>query len=168
MPVVEALARELAVPISVDTSKPEVMRAAVAAGAGMINDVRALRRPGALAAAAARRVPVCLMHMQGEPGTMQQEPPYADVVGEVAAFLAGRARGLRGRGHSPRAALVDPGFGFGKTLEHNLAPAARPGRASAMLRRAGAGGAVAQVDDRRAARRRAGGGAAGTAASRRR
>jgi len=121
IPVIEALAGELAVPVSVDTSKPEVMRAAVAAGAGLINDVAALRRPGALAAAAALRVPVCLMHMQGEPGTMQQDPAYGDVVAEVAAFLAGRLAACEAAGIPRERLLVDPGFGFGKTLAHNLA-----------------------------------------------
>ena len=121
IPVIEALASELAVPVSVDTSKPEVMRAAVAAGAGLINDVAALRRPGALAAAAALGVPVCLMHMQGEPGTMQQDPAYGDVVAEVAAFLAGRLAACEAAGIPRERLLVDPGFGFGKTLAHNLA-----------------------------------------------
>ena len=121
IPVIEALADELAVPVSVDTSKPEVMRAAVAAGAGLINDVSALRRPGALAAAAALRVPICLMHMQGEPGTMQQDPTYGDVVAEVAAFLAGRLAACEAAGIPRERLLVDPGFGFGKTLAHNLA-----------------------------------------------
>jgi dihydropteroate synthase len=121
IPVIEALAGELAVPVSVDTSKPEVMRAAVAAGAGLINDVAALRRPGALAVAAALRVPVCLMHMQGEPGTMQQDPTYGDVVAEVTAFLAGRLAACEAAGIPRERLLVDPGFGFGKTLAHNLA-----------------------------------------------
>ena len=121
IPVIEALAGELAVPVSVDTSKPEVMRAAVAAGASLINDVAALRRPGALAAAAALGVPVCLMHMQGEPGTMQQDPAYGDVVAEVAAFLAGRLAACEAAGIPRERLLVDPGFGFGKTLAHNLA-----------------------------------------------
>jgi dihydropteroate synthase len=121
IPVIEALAGDLPVPVSVDTSKPEVMRAAVAAGAGLINDVAALRRPGALAAAAALGVPVCLMHMQGEPGTMQRDPAYDDVVGEVAAFLAARVAACEGAGIGRGRLLVDPGFGFGKTLAHNLA-----------------------------------------------
>ncbi|HLI17950.1 MAG TPA: dihydropteroate synthase [Rhodanobacteraceae bacterium] len=120
-PVVEALARRVEVPISVDTSKPEVMRAAVAAGAGMINDVHALRREGALDAAAELKVPVCLMHMQGEPGTMQDDPHYDDVVGEVYRFLAERVFACEMAGIDKRLVLVDPGFGFGKTLEHNLA-----------------------------------------------
>ncbi|HKV65038.1 MAG TPA: dihydropteroate synthase, partial [Rhodanobacteraceae bacterium] len=90
VPVIEALARQIKVPISIDTSKPEVMRAAIAAGAGFINDVHALRREGALDAAAELKVPVCLMHMRGEPGTMQDDPRYDDVVGEVHRFLAER------------------------------------------------------------------------------
>lgn len=120
LPVVERLARDLPVPISVDTSKPEVMREAAAVGAGLINDVWALRQPGALEAAAASGLPVCLMHMQGEPTTMQQEPDYADVVAEVYAFLADRIRVCEGVGVGRDRILVDPGFGFGKTLEHNL------------------------------------------------
>ncbi len=121
IPVIEALAGELPVPLSVDTSKPEVMRAAVAAGASLINDVAALRRPGALAAAAESGVPVCLMHMQGEPGTMQREPSYRDVVAEVRNFLAGRIAACEAAGIPRDRLLVDPGFGFGKTLAHNLA-----------------------------------------------
>lgn len=120
MPVIEALAKRVAVPISVDTSKPEVMRAAVGAGAGMINDVYALRRDGALDAAAELEVPVCLMHMQGEPGTMQDEPHYDDVVAEVHRFLAERVFACEMAGIDKRRVLIDPGFGFGKTLEHNL------------------------------------------------
>lgn len=121
VPVIEALAKRVAVPISIDTSKPEVMRAAVAAGAGLINDVYALRRDGALDAAADLKVPVCLMHMQGEPGTMQDDPHYDDVVGEVHRFLAERVFACEMSGIDKRRVLVDPGFGFGKTLEHNLA-----------------------------------------------
>ncbi|HET7557132.1 MAG TPA: dihydropteroate synthase [Rhodanobacteraceae bacterium] len=121
VPVIEALVRETDVPVSIDTSKPEVMRAAVAAGAGLINDVYALRREGALDAAAALRVPVCLMHMQGEPRTMQEDPHYEDVVGEVHRFLAERVFACEMAGIDKRRVLVDPGFGFGKTLEHNLA-----------------------------------------------
>ncbi|WIG54810.1 MAG: Dihydropteroate synthase [Rhodanobacteraceae bacterium] len=120
-PVIEALAKRVEVPISVDTSKPEVMRAAVAAGAGFINDVHALRREGALDAAAELKTPVCLMHMQGEPGTMQDDPRYDDVVGEVHRFLAERVFACEMAGIDKRRVLVDPGFGFGKTLEHNLA-----------------------------------------------
>jgi len=121
IPVIETLAAELPVPVSIDTSKPEVMRAAVAAGAGLINDVAALRRRGALAAAATLGVPVCLMHMQGEPGTMQRDPTYLDVVGEVRAFLAERLAACAASGIPRERLLVDPGFGFGKTLAHNLA-----------------------------------------------
>jgi dihydropteroate synthase len=121
VPVVTALAKRVEVPISVDTSKPEVMRAAVAAGAGLINDVYALRRDGALDAAAELKVPVCVMHMQGEPGTMQDNPHYDDVVGEVHRFLAERVFACEMAGIDKRRVLVDPGFGFGKTLEHNLA-----------------------------------------------
>ncbi|HWG10067.1 MAG TPA: dihydropteroate synthase [Rhodanobacteraceae bacterium] len=121
VPVIEALSRESGVPISIDTSKPEVMRAAVAVGAGMINDVYALRREGALDAAAELKVPVCVMHMQGEPRTMQDDPHYEDVVGEVHRFLAERVFACEMAGIDKRRVLVDPGFGFGKTLEHNLA-----------------------------------------------
>jgi dihydropteroate synthase len=120
IPVIEALHAELPVVISVDTSKPEVMRAAVAAGAGMINDVRALRAPGALQAAAAAGVPVCLMHMQGEPRSMQVQPAYADVVGDVRAFLLERAAACRAAGIPAGRIVLDPGFGFGKTVGHNL------------------------------------------------
>ncbi|MDG4595127.1 MAG: dihydropteroate synthase [Candidatus Contendobacter sp.] len=120
LPVVERLARELPVPISVDTSKPEIIREATRAGAGLLNDVRALRLPGALEAAAASGLPVCLMHLRGEPATMQQEPVYADVVAEVHAFLAERIRVCESVGISRERILVDPGFGFGKTLDHNL------------------------------------------------
>ncbi|HEX7915405.1 dihydropteroate synthase [Rudaea sp.] len=120
-PVIEALAKRVEVPISIDTSKPEVMRAAIAAGAGFINDVRALREDGALDAAAELKVPVCLMHMQGEPRTMQDAPHYDDVVGEVKNFLAGRIFACEMSGIDRKRIVVDPGFGFGKTLEHNLA-----------------------------------------------
>ena len=121
IPVIEAVRAAVELPISIDTSKPEVMRAAVAAGAGLINDVRALREPGALEAAAGLGVPVCLMHMQGEPRTMQANPVYGDVLAEVREFLAGRVAACEAAG-IPRARLiVDPGFGFGKTVAHNLA-----------------------------------------------
>jgi dihydropteroate synthase len=119
--IIAALAARTPVPISVDTCKPEVMRAAVAAGAGMINDVYALRRDGALDAAATLGVPVCLMHMQGEPGHMQDAPAYDDVVGQVHRFLTDRLFACELAGIDKRRVLVDPGFGFGKTLEHNLA-----------------------------------------------
>lgn len=120
VPVIERLAAEVPVPISIDTSKPAVMRAAVAAGAGLINDVNALRAPGALETAAALNVPVCLMHMQGEPRTMQQDPHYDDVVAEVRAFLLGRAVAAEAAGIPRGAIVLDPGFGFGKLLAHNL------------------------------------------------
>jgi len=118
--LIEALQQAIAVPISIDTSKPEVMRAAVAAGAGMINDVRALRAPEALQTAAQLGVPVCLMHMQGEPRTMQEDPRYDDVVQEVKEFLRLRSQACRDAGIHAANIIVDPGFGFGKTLEHNL------------------------------------------------
>jgi dihydropteroate synthase len=121
VPVIGALAARVDLPISIDTSKPEVMRAAVAAGAGFINDVYALRREGALDAAAELKVPVCVMHMQGVPGTMQDDPCYDDVVGEVHRFLAERVFACEMAGIDKRRVLVDPGFGFGKMLEHNLA-----------------------------------------------
>jgi dihydropteroate synthase len=121
VPVIEQLAARTALPLAIDTSKPEVMRAAVAAGAGMINDVYALRREGALDAAAALGVPVCLMHMQGEPRSMQADPHYDDVVGEVHRFLADRLFACELAGIDKRKVMVDPGFGFGKNLEHNLA-----------------------------------------------
>jgi dihydropteroate synthase len=120
LPVVERLAAELPVPVSVDTSKPGVMRAAAAAGAGMINDVRALRLPGALEVAAAAGVPVVLMHMQGEPGGMQDAPHYGDVTTEVLEFLRQRLADCERGGIPLSRLLVDPGFGFGKTLAHNL------------------------------------------------
>ena len=121
VPVIEALARRVTLPISIDTSKSEVMRAAVAAGAGMINDVYALRLDGALDAAAALKVPVCLMHMQGEPRTMQDAPHYDDVVSDVRRFLAERIFACEMSGIDKKCIVADPGFGFGKTLEHNLA-----------------------------------------------
>jgi len=120
LPVIEGVLRETDLPVSIDTSKPGVMRAAVAAGAGLINDVRALREPGALDAAAALDVPVCLMHMQGEPRTMQQAPYYQDVVREVREFLLLRASEAETAGLEAGRILLDPGFGFGKTLAHNL------------------------------------------------
>jgi len=108
------------VPVSVDTCKPEVMRAALQAGAAMINDINALRAPGALEAVAASDSGLCLMHMQNEPRTMQQNPVYEDVVGEVRDFLAGRVLACREAGIAPERLLLDPGFGFGKNLQHNL------------------------------------------------
>lgn len=121
IPVVEGLRLASDAIISVDTSEPAVMSAAVAAGADMLNDVRALGRPGALSAAAAAGVPVCLMHMQGSPATMQREPRYADVVGEVLAFLMERVAACVAAGLPRDSLILDPGFGFGKTLEHNVA-----------------------------------------------
>ena len=120
LPVIEALVQTGCV-VSADTMKPEVMRAALAAGAAMVNDVMALRAPGALEAVAASDAAVCLMHMQGEPRTMQQAPAYADVVGEVADFLAQRAAACEAAGMARERLVIDPGFGFGKSLEHNLA-----------------------------------------------
>ncbi len=120
LPVIGRLRALTPAVISVDTSKPEIMRAAAAAGAGLINDVRALQAPEALAAAAHSGCAVCLMHMQGEPGTMQRSPHYDDVVGEIRTFLTGRVRACRDAGVAAECIVVDPGFGFGKTLEHNL------------------------------------------------
>ena len=120
VPVIEALAQRVSIPISIDTSKPEVMHAAVAAGAGMVNDVYGLRREGALDAAAELGVPVVLMHMQGEPRTMQASPEYDDVVGEVHRFLAERIFAAEMAGIPKKRIVVDPGFGFGKNARHNL------------------------------------------------
>jgi dihydropteroate synthase len=120
IPVIEALARRVSIPISIDTSKPEVMRAAIAAGAGMLNDVYALRREGALDTAAGLGVPVILMHMQGEPRSMQDAPHYDDVVAEVHRFLAERIFAAEMSGIAKKNIVVDPGFGFGKTSAHNL------------------------------------------------
>ncbi len=119
LPVLHGL-RGAPVPVSVDTIKPEVMRAALAEGASMINDINALRAPGAIAAVVATDAAVCLMHMRGTPGTMQQHPRYGDVVAEVNAFLLERVRAARDAGIAPERIAIDPGFGFGKTLEHNL------------------------------------------------
>ncbi|MCH5490436.1 dihydropteroate synthase [Pseudomonas syringae] len=119
-PLVEVIARELDVIISVDTSTPEVMLATAGLGAGLINDVRSLQRPGALEAAASTGLPVCLMHMLGEPGTMQNDPHYDDLVGEVCAFLAERMKQCVAAGIGQQQIILDPGFGFAKTLEHNL------------------------------------------------
>jgi len=120
IPVIERLRAQTQAVVSIDTSKPEVMRTAAAAGAGLINDVRALREPGALEAVAATDCAVCLMHMQGEPRTMQKAPSYGDVVSEVKAFLVERAHRARAAGLGEGRLAIDPGFGFGKTLEHNL------------------------------------------------
>ncbi len=119
LPVLDAL-RDCGVPLSVDTYKPEVMRAALAHGADMINDIFALRMPGALEAVLTTECGICLMHMQGEPLTMQQQPHYADVVAEVRSFLAGRVEVAIEAGVDASRLLLDPGFGFGKTLEHNV------------------------------------------------
>ncbi len=120
VPVIERLARETQLPISIDTSKPCVMRAAVAAGAGIINDVYALRREGALDAAQELNVPVVLMHMQGEPRSMQDSPHYDDVIGEVKRFLADRIFACELAGIAKSKLIADLGFGFGKNLQHNL------------------------------------------------
>ena len=121
IPVIDALANRFSVPISVDTSKAAVMTAAVEAGATLINDVRALREPGALEAAARSDAAVCLMHMQGQPRSMQLEPQYEDVVAEVKAFLLERAAACEAAGIARDRLVIDPGIGFGKRLEHNLA-----------------------------------------------
>ena len=121
IPVVEQLARSGRAIVSVDTSTPEVMRAAVVAGATLINDVRALRRAGALAAVAATGVAVCVMHMQGEPQTMQRRPEYTDVVAEVKDYLRDRVAACEAAGIGRDRIAIDPGFGFGKSVAHNLA-----------------------------------------------
>ena len=120
LPLIEAVRTRFPTPVSIDTSKPEVMQAAVVAGAAMINDVYALRRPGALQAAATTGTALCLMHMQGEPRTMQKDPHYADVTVEVKEFLEDRAQAALDAGVSRERIVLDPGFGFGKNLEHNL------------------------------------------------
>ncbi len=120
VPLIEAITAVYDVPVSVDTKKPQVMQAAVAAGASMINDVRALQAPGALEVAAESQVTVCLMHMQGEPQIMQGAPHYSDVVAEVLSFLAARVEIAVAAGVARERLLIDPGFGFGKTLAHNL------------------------------------------------
>ena len=119
LPIVEALANEGAI-VSIDSMKPAVMRAAVDAGASMVNDVRALMEPYALAAALPHDVAICLMHMQGDPRTMQQSPSYDDVVREVGDFLLARAQACEEAGIARERLVIDPGFGFGKTVEHNL------------------------------------------------
>ena len=121
LPVIERLAARVGLPLSVDTRKPEVMRAAIGAGASMINDVAALTAPGALEAVAGSDAAVCLMHMQGGPQTMQQAPRYSDVLAEVRGFLRERAERCLAAGIGRERIVVDPGFGFGKTLDHNLA-----------------------------------------------
>jgi dihydropteroate synthase len=122
IPVLEKLSD---LPISVDTRRPAVMKAALAAGASMINDVQALQAPGALEAVRGSQCAVCLMHMKGEPATMQREPHYDDVVAEVKSFLAARLRAAEGAGIARERLVADPGFGFGKTAEHNLTLLAR-------------------------------------------
>ena len=119
MPVLEQFG-QMPVPISVDTGKPEVMRRAIAAGAAMVNDINALREPGALEAVAQSQAAVCLMHMQGGPRTMQQDPHYEDVVAEVTAFLAQRVEAAQRAGIARERIVIDPGFGFGKNTGHNL------------------------------------------------
>ncbi|MEO6367537.1 MAG: dihydropteroate synthase [Steroidobacteraceae bacterium] len=120
LPVIQTLRTELDAVISIDTMKPAVMRAAVAAGAGLVNDVNALQSEGAVEAVAATNAAVCVMHMQGTPQTMQLAPHYDDVVNEVHAFLQQRARACLAAGIAPERIALDPGFGFGKTLRHNL------------------------------------------------
>ena len=120
IPVIEAIVPQLSVAVSIDTSKPEVMREAVAAGAGMINDVYALRQDGAVQTAVDLEVPVCLMHMQGEPRVMQDKPVYDDVGGETRGFLLERAQRCEEGGVLKKNILLDPGFGFGKTLDQNI------------------------------------------------
>ena len=120
VPVVERLAQEFDTVLSVDTSEPRVMLEAAAYGAGFINDVRALQRPDAIRAAAATGLPVCLMHMRGEPESMQEQPSYVDVIDEVSAFLRQRIEACTRLGVAHRNLVLDPGFGFGKTAQHNL------------------------------------------------
>jgi dihydropteroate synthase len=120
LPVIERLVRVAKVPISIDTSDPSLMTDAVAAGAEIINDVRALRRDGALEATARSGAGICLMHMQGDPASMQADPRYGDVVAEVAGFLRERLNACAAAGISPERVCIDPGIGFGKTHEHNL------------------------------------------------
>lgn len=119
LPIIEALA-SIGVPISIDTQKPEVMRAALSKGASMVNDVNALQAPGALEVVASSNAGVCLMHKQGSPETMQQQPDYQDVMGDVREFLADRANAVMATGVKPERIVIDPGFGFGKTVAHNL------------------------------------------------
>jgi len=121
IPVVECIARVLPVPIAIDTSQPEIMQAAHEAGARVINDVRGFRYPGALATVARLKVSICLMHMRGEPGTMQIQPVYDDVLGDVARYLMDRAEAAQVAGVTRADIAIDPGFGFGKTQLHNLA-----------------------------------------------
>ena len=120
IPVIEALVKQVSIPISIDTYKPQVMQAAMAAGVSMVNDVRALQEDGALETVAKTNVGICLMHMQGTPQTMQQNPQYHDVVNDVKEFLAARLQASVHAGVSASRILLDPGFGFGKTREHNI------------------------------------------------
>ena len=138
LPVIEGLARR-AVPVSIDTFKPEVMRAAIAAGAHMVNDINALQDAAAMKVVAASDAAVCLMHKQGNPQTMQQQPDYQDVVAEVSAFLRERIAAAEAAGIQRDRIVIDPGFGFGKTLAHNLALLRALNRAGG-TGRAGAGG----------------------------
>jgi dihydropteroate synthase len=120
VPVIEAIRARFAVPLSIDTSKPAVMQAAVAAGADLINDVCALQEPGALEVCASLSVPVCLMHMQGQPRTMQHAPYYGDVVQDIKQFFEERIAACQIAGITRHRLILDPGFGFGKTLQHNV------------------------------------------------
>ena len=120
IPIIEAIRAESDIPVSIDTSKPTVMHEAVRAGANMINDVRALQEAGAVEVAAELGIPVCLMHMQGQPRSMQNQPHYTNVVEEVLQFLLGRVECCEAAGISRDRLVIDPGFGFGKTLHHNL------------------------------------------------
>lgn len=120
MPVIEAIAGHTDIAISIDTSKPEIMRAAVNAGASLINDVYALRQEGAIQAASELDAAVCLMHMQGEPGSMQNQPSYKDIPGDIVEFLSERIAACRDAGINDDSIAIDPGFGFGKTHEHNV------------------------------------------------
>jgi dihydropteroate synthase len=120
IPLIERMVAEIGVPVSIDTAKPEVMEAAVSAGAGMINDIYALRQEGSLETAAVLDVPVCLMHIKGKPRFMQQNPEYGDVVEEVSKFLLARADCCELAGIPRQNIIIDPGFGFGKTLQHNI------------------------------------------------
>jgi dihydropteroate synthase len=128
IPVLEALNKEVDVPISIDTSKPMVMQEALNHGAGLLNDVRALQEDGALEIVAESDVPVCLMHMQGEPRSMQENPRYDDVVTDIADFFKARMRACVQAGIAQERILLDPGFGFGKTLEHNISLLANLGQ----------------------------------------
>lgn len=120
IPVIEALVGQVKIPLSIDTYKPQVMQAAIAAGASIVNDVRALQEDGALEIVANSELGVCLMHMQGTPLTMQTNPQYADVTKEVIAFLAARLQACMDAGMNKNRIMLDPGFGFGKTRAHNI------------------------------------------------